>query len=46
MRQAWLEAADEWGRRTPELFAVLADSAPQLRSLEHWYPDAAGEDPA
>ena len=27
-----------WERRTPEFMALLAASAPQLRSLEHWYP--------
>lgn len=29
---------DEWEKRTPELFALLAGSAPQLRSLDHWCP--------
>ena len=37
--------AGRWARRTQQLIARLAASAPQLRSLEHWYPNAAPEDP-
>ena len=45
MCQAGPHAA-AWERRTPELLALLAASAPQLRSLEHWYPDQAPWNPA
>ena len=45
MRQEIVAAADEWKRRNPELIAVLAASAPQLRSLEHWYPKRSLWDP-
>lgn len=38
--------ADEWERRTPELIALLAASAPQLRILTHWYPWHAPANPA
>ena len=29
---------DAWEQHAPELFALLASSAPQLRSLTHVYP--------
>lgn len=35
-----------WGTRTPHLIAMLADKAPQLRSLELWYPELASRNPA
>ena len=35
-----------WKQRTPRLFALLADLAPQLRELEHWYPTQAPASPA
>ena len=35
-----------WERRTPELVALLAASAPELHSLEHWYPRHAPPNPA
>ena len=35
-----------WERLSPKLITLLADSAPQLRSLEHWYPWQAPGNPA
>ena len=44
MRQ--MAPATAWERRTPELVALLAASAPRLRSLEHCYPSCAALEPS
>lgn len=36
--QGYAAGMDAWDRRTPELIHLLAELAPQLRSLEHNYP--------
>ena len=40
------DSVADWKGRTPELFALLAASAPQLQHLEHWYPRGALANPA